>query len=203
VLQEREVERVGDSLKRKVDIRIIVATNRDLYQEVRMGRFREDLYYRLKVFPISLPPLRERREDIPLLTAHFIGLQNRKTGKQIRGITPEAMKLLMDYPWPGNVRELENAIEHGFVLASGEEIQVSDLPLELRQTAGHAPAAAGPALRNDGLSGRGHKKLTREELVTLLDSCDWNKAEAGRRIGLSRTAVWKHMKKWDIPLRRG
>lgn len=203
VLQEREVERVGDSRKRKVDIRIIVATNRDLYGEVRGGRFREDLYYRLKVFPIFLPPLRERREDIPLLTAHFIGLQNKKTGKQIRGVTLEAMKLLMDYPWPGNVRELENAIEHGFVLASVQEIQASELPLELRQSGVPGPSAADPTARDGSISPRRHKKLTREDLVTLLDSCDWNKAEAGRRIGLSRTAVWKHMKKWDIPLRRG
>jgi transcriptional regulator with GAF, ATPase, and Fis domain len=203
VLQEREIERVGDSHKRKVDIRIIVASNKDLYAEVRAGRFREDLYYRLKVFPISLSSLRERREDIPLLITHFIGAQNRKTGKRIRGLSHEAMKLMMDYPWPGNVRELENAIEHGFVLASGEEIQVSDLPVELRQAGCSFPLPANPGGHDEGPPLRKRKRLSREELIQWLDSCDWNKAEAGRRIGLSRTAVWKHMKKWGIPLKKG
>jgi transcriptional regulator with PAS, ATPase and Fis domain len=195
VLQEKEIERVGESKKRKVDIRVIAATNRDLYKRVREGFFREDLYYRLKVFPIQLPPLRKRREDIPLLVAHFIRAQNEKEGKSIHGASPESMKIFLDYSWPGNVRELENAIEHAFVLCTSEEIGVSDLPLELRQGKG------GDAHCLDERSGRAAKP-NREELLHLLDACGWNKAEAGRRMGISRTAIWKYMKKWGIPLRR-
>ncbi|MDD5205705.1 MAG: sigma 54-interacting transcriptional regulator [Desulfobacterales bacterium] len=197
VLQEKEIERVGESKKRKVDIRVIAATNRDLYKRVREGFFREDLYYRLKVFPIQLPPLRKRREDIPLLVAHFIRAQNEKEGKKIRGVSPESMKIFLDHPWPGNVRELENAIEHAFVLCTGEEIGVSDLPLELRR--GPMNDAAAHPWDKDSQKAA---KPNREELLHLLDACGWNKAEAGRRMGLSRTAIWKYMKRWGIPLRR-
>jgi PAS domain S-box-containing protein len=200
VLQEREIERVGESEKRKVDIRIITATNRDLYGRVVSGHFREDLYYRLKVFPIYIPPLRQRREDIPLLVDHFIQRQNTKTGKRITGVDKDAMKVLMDHPWPGNVRELENAIEHGFVLCAGGEIRLSDLPLELRQekiTTSPTPTRA--AVRGQPAAG---SAPTPEVLLELLDACGWNKAEVARRLGLSRTAVWKHMKKWDLPLRK-
>ncbi|MBW2049266.1 MAG: sigma 54-interacting transcriptional regulator, partial [Deltaproteobacteria bacterium] len=133
VLQEREIERVGESKKRKINIRIIAATNRKLYRLVESGKFREDLYYRLKVFPINIPPLRKRKEDIPLLISHFINLQNEKTGKDIKGLTQSAMRILMDYTWPGNVRELENSIEHAFVLCNGGNIDTFDLPVEIRQ----------------------------------------------------------------------
>ncbi len=202
VIQEREIERVGDSRKRKTDIRIITATNRDLYSFVREGNFREDLYYRLKVFPIQVPPLRKRKEDIPLLVSHFISVQNRKTGKNIRGISQSALRILMDYSWPGNVRELENAVEHAFVLCSGEQsgeqIDIFDLPVEVRQTEFNAVSESFP----DAPPRRQKQKLGRESLIRLLDECGWNKAEAARRIGISRTAVWKYMKKWDIPLRK-
>ena len=107
VLQEREIERVGDSKKRKIDIRIITATNRDLFSLVKKGHFREDLYYRLKVFPINLPSLQNRKDDIPVLIGHFIDKQNEKTGKTIHALTQAAMRILLDYNWPGNVRELE------------------------------------------------------------------------------------------------
>jgi two-component system, NtrC family, response regulator HydG len=198
VLQEREIERVGDSRRRKIDIRVIAATHRDLYALVQQGTFREDLYYRLKVFPICLPPLRERREDIPLLVNHFIGRQNQATGKQIHGVTQTAMRHLLDYPWPGNVRELENAIEHAFVICRHEEIDTRDLPAEIRL--GHRlppPATAAAPPRHYRVA----RDLTRERLVELLDASGWNKAEAARRLGISRTAVWKYMKKWEIPLR--
>ena len=199
VLQEREIERVGDSQKRKVDIRIITATNQDLYKLVEEGRFRQDLFYRLKVFPITIPPLRERLEDIPLLVNHFISMQNAITGKQITGVSPPAMRLIMDYAWPGNVRELENAIEHAFVLRDRETIQAFDLPVEIRQ-AGHQSAFMDGG-GTDIKTPRPSKKLNREILLELLEQCDWNKAEVSRRIGVSRTAVWKYMKKWDIPLK--
>jgi len=200
VLQEREIERVGESDKRKIDIRIITATNQNLYSLVRQGRFREDLYYRLKVFPINIPLLRDRKEDIPLLTSRFIDIQNHKTGKQIRGISQSSMRILMDYAWPGNVRELENAIEHAFVLCAGDEIDIFDLPVEIRQME-YKPAF----IEKTAESARSHvsrKKLSRQVLLELLDECDWNKAEVGRRVGLSRTAIWKYMKKWNIPLQR-
>lgn len=198
VLQEREFERVGESKKRTVDIRIIAATNRDLLEMVREGTFREDLYYRLRVFPILLPALRNRKEDISLLTSHFIKQQNQKTGKRIRSVSNAAMGTLMDYPWPGNVRELENAVEHAFVLCQGGQIELPHLPLEIREYGQH-PAAFVPPASNT----RTHsKKITREGLVQLLEACDWNKAEVARQVGLSRTAIWKYMKKWDIPLRR-
>jgi two-component system response regulator HydG len=197
VLQEREVERVGDSRKRKIDIRIVTATHKDLYARVKEGLFREDLYYRLKVFPIHLPPLRERRDDIPFLVDHFIKSMNIKTGKQIMGISGEAMRIFMDYPWPGNVRELENAIEHAFVLCNRKQIDISDLPFEIRQ-----PEPTMFCYDSPAGNVRVGKQLTRDALLELLNACEWNKAEAARRVGLSRTAIWKYMKKWDIPLKR-
>lgn len=195
VLQEREVERVGDSRRHKIDIRIITATHKDLYARVREGLFREDLYYRLKVFPIHLPPLRERREDIPILADHFIKRMNKKTGKQITGYSTAAMRVFMDHSWPGNVRELENAIEHAFVLCNRKEIDTVDLPFEIRQ-----PDPTGICYEVPHGKIRPRKKLTQAALIALLKECDWNKAEVGRRVGLSRTAIWKYMKKWDIPL---
>jgi len=132
VIQEKEIERVGDNRKIKVDMRVVTATNRDLRGLVESGAFRDDLYYRLKVFPIHATALRERLNDIPLLTRHFVELFNRKTGKAIRGFTDNAMKLLMSYCWPGNVRELENCVEYAFVLCSDELIDVFDLPQDIR-----------------------------------------------------------------------
>jgi len=200
VLQEREIERVGESRRRKIDIRIVAATHQDLYSHVREGGFREDLYYRLKVFPITIPPLRKHKDDIPLLLNHFIGLQNAKTGKSVKEMSQSAMRIIMDYPWPGNVRELENSVEHAFVLCDTDQIDLFDLPVEIRQMTYQPlqkdevfPPTTGP---------RSRKKLTKSRLIEFLDDCDWNKAEVGRRVGLSRTAIWKYMKKWDIPLRK-
>jgi len=130
----------------------------------------------------------------------FIDIQNHKTGKQIRGISQSAMRILMDYAWPGNVRELENAIEHAFVLCAGDEIDIFDLPVEIRQME-YQPAFVEKTAESER-SPVSRKKLSREILLEILDECDWNKAEAGRRVGLSRTAIWKYMKKWDIPLQR-
>lgn len=200
VLQEREIERVGESKKHKIDIRIIAATNKNLYGLVNNGNFREDLYYRLKVFPINIPPLRKRKEDIPLLINHFINIQNKKTGKQINNVSQSTLRILMDYTWPGNVRELENAIEHAFVLCNDKEIDIFDLPVEIRQFEYQPIAHITPRSTQNSTSSR--RQVTREILLEILHVCNWNKAEAGRRMGLSRTAVWKYMKKWDIPLKR-
>jgi two-component system response regulator HydG len=200
VLQEREIERVGESTKRKIDIRVITATHQDLYAKVREGLFREDLYYRLKVFPILLPTLRERREDIPLLANHFIDLMGQKTGKRISGLSTSALRAFMDYPWPGNVREMENAVEHAFVLCNRRQIEMDDLPIEIRHP-DRAATCAGIYM-DDAPKTKRRRKMKKQELIDLLDACDWNKAEVGRRVGLSRTAIWKYMKKWGIPLQR-
>jgi PAS domain S-box-containing protein len=190
-IQEKQIERVGESEKRHLDIRIITATHKDLFSLVGQGLFREDLYYRLKVFPIHIPPLRNRKEDIPLLTRHFIHQFNRKTGKSVKNVSPDALRLFMDHRWPGNVRELENAIEHAFVLCTTDQISIFDLPLEIRQME-YQPGATGAVSLK--------QKITRSRLLVLLGECDWNKAEVGRRLGKSRTSIWKYMKKWDIPL---
>ena len=200
VLQEKEIERVGESSRRKVDIRIITATNRDLYGRVQDGQFREDLYYRLKVFPIQVPPLKERREDITLLVNHFIEGQNKKTGKRVLRLSEAAMRILFEYNWPGNVRELENAIEHAFVLCAGDEIDVFDLPVEIRRMEYQPMAASRPVFPPQHRPKRA--KLTQVLLLELLEKYDWNKAEVARQVGLSRTAIWKYMKKWNIPLKK-
>jgi two-component system, NtrC family, response regulator HydG len=200
VLQERNVERVGDSRQIPIDIRVIAATNKNLLEEVKAGNFREDLYYRLKVFPITIPLLCKRKEDIPLLASHFIEKQAVKTGKPITGLTESALRIMMDHTWPGNVRELENAIEHAFVLCSEGLIDVFDLPVEIRQMNFSATRSdMSPGKRQDS---RPKSFLTRDVLLDLLETSGWNKAEAARRAGVSRTAVWKAMKKWTIPLKK-
>ncbi|MCF8069821.1 MAG: sigma 54-interacting transcriptional regulator [Desulfobacterales bacterium] len=200
VLQEREIERVGESVKRKIDIRIITASNKDLYNLVKEGLFREDLYYRLKVFPINMPPLKNRKEDIPLLVSHFINIKNKLTNKNISGIARSATRFLLDYNWPGNVRELENAIEYAFVVCRGDYIDVFDLPVEVRQMGYQHSIKENNKKRFAENPIR--EKLSRDILLELLEASDWNKAEVGRRVGLSRASIWKYMKKWDIPLQR-
>jgi PAS domain S-box-containing protein len=208
VLQERELERVGESIPRKVDVRVIAATHRNLRDLVRRGEFREDLFYRLKVFPIHLPPLRERKEDIEPLIKRFIAQFNEETGKSIQGLTPDAIRMVMDYCWPGNVRELENAIEHAFVTCNGAFIGPFDLPIEIRrmelkrQLCDEANPFEGfvvPGTYPEGVSRR-KRGNTRDELMAVLDACGWNKAEAARRLGITRTSVWRRMKKLDVPL---
>ncbi|RLA50654.1 MAG: diguanylate cyclase, partial [Gammaproteobacteria bacterium] len=197
VLQEREIERVGESKRRKINIRIVTATHQDLYAKVGEGDFREDLYYRLKVFPIKIPPLRDHKEDIPLLVSHFVKTMNKKTGKSILDTSRQVMRTFMDYNWPGNVRELENAIEHAFVLCNHDRIELDDLPVEIRRNNKAAKIKA----RSRNTSAK-QQKLTREKLLSLLDDCAWSKAEVARRVGLSHTSIWKYMKKWNIPLQR-
>ena len=199
VLQEREIERVGESKRRRIDIRIITATQQDLYDLVGRGHFRDDLYYRLKVFPIHLPPLRKRKEDIPLLINHFIRHFNQRTGMKIQSVTQNAMRVIMDYNWPGNVRELENAVEHAFVLCTADQIDIFDLPVEIRRTGYHPASLPNPVLKNKHLS---PDDLNRQRLIEVLHECGWNKAEASRRIGLNRTVLWRYMKKWNIPLKK-
>lgn len=190
-VQELEIERIGDSKKIKVNIRIIAATNKDLGELVEKGKFRQDLYYRLKVFPITIPPLRERKEDIPVLIDFFIKKLRKQTEKHILKADRKSVKALMDYNWPGNVRELENAVSYAFVVAGGEILTEEDFPPEIIDRPYYKKA-----------DDRHTKKpSSREELVSLLEECGWNKAEAGRKAGLSRTTIWKYMKKWGVPLK--
>ena len=200
VLQQKEIERVGESRKRKIDIRIITATNKNLKSLVDVGRFREDLYYRLKVFPIFLPPLRDRKEDIPLLTNHFIKINNEKVPIKAKGIAKPALKAFMDYSWPGNIRELANAIEHAFVLCSGRQIDLSDLPLEIREPDTIFRHFGKEKISTSIQRNQPLYSLTKEKLIDLLHDAKWNKAEVARRVGLSRASIWKYMKKWDIPI---
>lgn len=197
-LQEGQIERVGESRKKSLDLRIIAATNKDLLTLVQKGHFREDLYYRLKVYPINMPALRRRKEDIPLLVDHFIAMFNSKTGRRITGVDNDALKNLMAYDWPGNVRELKNAVEHAFVVCVDGRIGAGDLPAEIRRN----KTSPCPVRRADRMKSTGDPgALTKAELLSVLDACGWNKAEAGRRLGLSRVSIWKYMKKWDIPLK--
>lgn len=200
VLQQKEIERVGESKKRKIDIRIITATNKNLKSLVDSGLFREDLYYRLKVFPIFLPPLRERKEDIPLLVNHFIKINNKKAATKVKGIDNPALKALLDYSWPGNIRELINAIEHAFVLCPGRQIYISDLPVEIIKPEADPICVEKKETSSDVKKVRKVHSLNKDKLVDLLHNCDWNKAEVARQVGLSRASIWKYMKKWNIPM---
>ncbi|BBO86597.1 hypothetical protein DSCO28_71630 [Desulfosarcina ovata subsp. sediminis] len=198
VLQEREIQRVGENANRSVDIRVIAATHQDLPQLVHAGKFREDLYYRLKVFPLQIPPLRQRKSDIPPLIDHFIEKEKRLSPtKLVSGVTHQSLRRLVDYPWPGNVRELENAIKHAFVLCNGPYIQIDDLPVEIQRPGAFSKNINGwvCAPFQQGC------KPNRQQLLELLTATDWNKTRVARELGVSRTSIWKYMKKYDIPLK--
>jgi PAS domain S-box-containing protein len=204
VIQEREIERIGESKPRKVDVRIIAATHRDLRDRVEKGLFREDLFYRLNVFPIYLPPLRERKEDIAPLVAHFVGKYNERTKKGIAGLNPDAMRMVMDYCWPGNVRDLENAIEHAFVTCRQKNIDALDLPLEIRRTdlKDRICGKRRDAIPEAPTPKPSRRAATRGELLALLQDCEWNKAEVARRLGITRTQVWRRMVQLEIPMKQ-
>ncbi|HET6516484.1 MAG TPA: sigma-54-dependent Fis family transcriptional regulator [Thermodesulfovibrionales bacterium] len=187
VLQQKEFERVGDHNPIKVDVRIIAATNRDLRQKVRNGEFREDLFYRLRVVEIALPPLRERREDIPLLVDHFIRKFNGKFGKEIVALSSEVRKIFMEYPWPGNIRELEHAIEHAFILSRQNIIVVDDLDSELKDLS-RSPM---PSLNNT-------KDTDQQALLQALEKAGGNKSKAARLLGISRRTVHRKVRDLNI-----
>ncbi|RLA83693.1 MAG: Fis family transcriptional regulator, partial [Deltaproteobacteria bacterium] len=183
-IEYKEYEPLGSTRVEKADVRIIAATNRDLERMVREGKFREDLFWRLNVFKIELPPLRERREDIPLLVEHFIDKLNRKTQKGIKGISEEAMKILLDYHWPGNIRELQNAIEHAFVLCKDRLIRPQHLPGYLVEKG----EALGGSLRDI------EEKLIRK----ALDEAGGNLTRASRILGIHRTTLWRKLRKMGL-----
>jgi two-component system response regulator HydG len=188
ILQSKRFERLGGEKTLSVDIRIISATNRDLLQEVKQGRFREDLYYRLNVIPINLPSLRQRLNDIPLLARHFLRRFAAEQAKDVRAFTSGAMRQLLDYAWPGNVRELENSIEHAVVLAKGLRIELKDLPAAIRQ-------------KKPGTRRRPSRKFRENEVHLLRDvlaECGWNKKEAAKRLGISRSTLYSKLRKYRI-----
>jgi two-component system response regulator AtoC len=205
VLQESEFERVGGIKTIKVDVRLVTATNRDLLEEIAAGNFREDLFYRLNVVPIQIPPLRERREDIPLLAEHFIAKFNERLKKQIVSISPEAVAELVGYNWPGNIRELENLMERTILFCEGPEIRVSDLPPEI---VGAAPtpasAAAGegeprPAAGSLKEAVRAETERVERELIQrALDATGGNVTQAARKLKISRKSLQTKMKELGL-----
>ena len=189
-LQEKEIERVGDHTTISIDVRIIAATHRDLEQMCTKGRFRKDLYYRLNVIPIYLPPLRERREDIPLLINHFLKILRKRSGKPISGVSELTMQKMIDYPWPGNIRELANVLEYAFVVCHKEMISPQHLPHALTQE----NPATGSSRRKDDLPGL----RQRDDIVKVLETTQGNRQDAARLLGISRVTLWKLMKKHGI-----
>ena len=210
VLQEKTIEKVGDNKPVKVDMRIVAATNKDLRELIRKNIFREDLFYRLNVFNIVMPPLRERHLDIPVLVEFFVEKFNRSTSKNIKGVSRDALKLLMDYPWPGNIRELQNAIEHAFVLVRGNLIEVEDLPEEIRKGRLATTFRETADRQNNDLSASvyyaeifrknksGRLKINMEQLKSVLEMHDWNQSKTADYLGISRVALWKKMKKLGL-----
>ncbi len=190
VLEEKEIERVGDHTPIPVDVRIITATNKNLEDLVARGAFREDLYFRIHVFPLTIPPLRERPEDIPIIIQHFVEQNHATSGKKIAGLSPEAVARLTSYTWPGNVRELRNAIEYALVLCPGGEIGAHHLPHKIAP-ARDCPPPAEPLEARE-----------RDELVQVLRQVGGNQSAAARQLGVSRVTVWKRMKKHHIDLTR-
>ncbi len=216
VLQEGEFERVGDNNTRKVDTRIVAATNRDLLDEVDAGRFREDLYYRLNVVPIHLPALRERRDDVELLVEAFLKRYAEQNRKEIRTTHPDAMRLLRDHDWPGNVRELQNYIERAVILGDGPELLPEHLPPQLRGEAPPRPIrraagdvetlaaelvrqgirAAGP--NADDLHDRVVGRVERELILQVLQACDRVQIKAAARLGINRNTLHKKLSDYRI-----
>ncbi len=200
VLQEREFERVGGVDTVKVDVRVISATHRDLERLIAEGKFREDLYYRLNVFPVTMPPLRERPGDIPLLVEHFVAKYAQSTGKVMRGADAGAIASLSAYPWPGNVRELENVIERAMILAAGEVLCATDLDFGRRPL---TPLSAVPAPPTSTLdTGRSlAKRLSdqeRAEIVSAVEQAAGNIAHAARALGINRSTLYYRMRKHDL-----
>jgi len=194
VLQEREIERVGGTRSIKIDVRVIAATNTNLKDAVGRGTFREDLYYRLNVVPIVVPPLRERAQDVPLLAEHFLRRDTRDFNKRIEGLSPEAVAALQAYRWPGNVRELENVIERCVVLAQGPVIQLNDLPLDvlLPQQATRVRAAEALPL-NEATD-----QFERQIVLRVLERVGWNLTEAGRILAIHRNSLRVKLARWGV-----
>jgi two-component system nitrogen regulation response regulator NtrX len=210
VLQGRAFERVGGSRTIEVDVRVIAATNRDLEKAMAEDKFRQDLYYRLNVMTIALPPLRERREDLPALVSHFLQHFNQEFGRQVAGVSPDVMALFRRYPWPGNVRELVNLMERAVILCPTETINVTDLPVAFQTFAQENPEPPAPAAEEPGGGGPGDRpqdlwrlrKLKRDEATgelehkLIMDALARNKgniAKTARELDVSRAQLYRLM----------
>jgi two-component system response regulator HydG len=189
VLQSQKFERIGGNQTISIDVRILAATNKDLLKEVKNDRFREDLFYRLNVIPIKLPPLRIRRNDIPLLARYFQKRFTAEMGEDTKDFSSEVMRRLLDYDWPGNVRELENSIEHAVVLSKGSRIELT-----------HLPAVLGRSRQdlNSASSSRSLFDNEKRHLLEVMEECDWNKSQAARRLGISRSTLYDKLKKYHV-----
>ncbi len=200
-LQQREIQRVGSDETISVDVRIVAATNRDLREEIRAGRFREDLYYRLNVVSIAVPSLAERREDIPLLAQHFLHIHGERSRKDVKGFTPLAMDMLLRYDWPGNVRELENAVERAVVLLFGHYVSERELPQAVVDAYHPAQEMPGPLPDRGGNDADGPKTLEdmeRDFIVRTVRECGDNKSEAAKRLGISRKTLHTKLKSYGL-----
>ncbi len=193
VLQDGVFERVGDNITRKTDARIIVATNQNLLELVEKGKFREDLYYRINVISIQMPPLRERKDDIDGLVSHFIKKYNKINNKTIEGISKEVKKLFMEYHWPGNIRELENAIEGAVIMCKNRIIQKWDIPNLTKFKTKHIKSST---------TEKSLKKVVeepeKEHIISVLNECNWNKNKAAAMLGINRTTLYNKIKKYNI-----
>jgi len=187
-IQEKEIERIGGNKKINIDIRLIASTNRDLRKEVQQKTFRADLYYRLNVVQIKLPPLRERKSDIPLLVTHFIDKFSQRENKNISSVSPDVMKLFFEYSWPGNLRELENVIERAVVLAKGNTIGIKDIPSEIRK-----------AVKDHGYIHdlRPLKELEIETIIDAINAFNGNKSRAARALGITRKVIYNRLKEYN------
>jgi len=207
VLQTGEFERIGSSETLKCDVRVIAATNRDLAEAVREGRFRSDLYYRLAVFPIEVPPLRRRKEDIPLLAMYFLAQQNAKQGRSIEAIHKTDMEALIAHNWPGNVRELENLIERTAIVTQGPTLQIDTVAL--KATAGlpipdsepTADPGVAPSPRAERPAAVSLQEVEREHILSVLEACGWKvkgRGNAAEQLGLKESTLRARMKKLGI-----
>jgi len=199
VLQEREVRRVGGNESFHVDVRLIAATNRNLAEEVGEGRFREDLYYRVNVVTITLPPLRDRRPDIPLLANHTLARFSHLSGGRVKEISREAMEVLLDYSWPGNVRQLESAIERAILLCEGDKIMPRDLPQEVlsRKTPGRTDRSRGDRFEipSEGLN---FEHFERDLILQAMEKSDWIIAKAAKMLGMSYRTLQYRLDKFGL-----
>ncbi|MDL2266599.1 sigma-54 dependent transcriptional regulator [Desulfovibrio sp. OttesenSCG-928-G15] len=195
VIQEREFTRVGGDQIIQVDVRLVAATNKNLEEEVKAGKFRQDLFFRLNVVTLYMPNLHERIEDIPLLAAHFLSIFANKNNKQIKGFTPAAMDCLLKHTWPGNVRELENVVERAVVLLVGDYVSERELPPALVEHArGEQHAFAGAA----SLAGMSLDAVEKQAILQTLESCSGNKSETARRLGVTRKTLHAKLAKYDL-----
>jgi two-component system response regulator HydG len=195
-IQEKEIQRVGGEETIHVDVRILAATNQELQREVSEGNFREDLFYRLNVVTLHVPPLRDRIDDIPLLAGHFLEIYAEKNRKQIKGFSPVAMDMLIKYGWPGNVRELENAVERAVILSAGDYITEKEFPLSIVKDYSGDLEAQQPLLENGEI--RSLEAIERHAILEAIEASKGNKSEAARLLGINRKTLYKKLKAYGV-----